>query len=67
MTHSPFNTSDSLHFVGIGGIGMSGLAQMCAGIGLKVSGSDRAVDNPENRRIFNALRNQGIAIYTQDG
>lgn len=67
MTHSPFNTSDSLHFVGIGGIGMSGLAQMCAGIGLKVSGSDRAVDNPENRRIFNALRNQGIAIFPQDG
>ena len=30
-----------MHFVGIGGIGMSGLAQMYAASGFRVSGSDR--------------------------
>ncbi len=29
-----------LHFTGIGGIGMSGLAELCAGAGCSVSGSD---------------------------
>jgi UDP-N-acetylmuramate--alanine ligase len=32
----------SLHFVGIGGAGMSGLALVCHGLGAAVSGSDRA-------------------------
>ena len=31
-----------LHFVGIGGAGMSGLALVCAELGAAVSGSDRA-------------------------
>ncbi len=31
-----------LHFVGIGGAGMSGLALVCAGLGAEVSGSDRS-------------------------
>ncbi len=31
-----------LHFIGIGGAGMSGLALVCAGLGASVSGSDRA-------------------------
>jgi UDP-N-acetylmuramate--alanine ligase len=31
-----------LHFIGIGGAGMSGLAVVCAGLGAKVSGSDRS-------------------------
>lgn len=56
-----------LHFVGIGGIGMSGLAQMCRALGCRVTGSDRALNNPENRRIFAALREQGIELYPQDG
>jgi UDP-N-acetylmuramate--alanine ligase len=30
-----------LHFIGIGGAGMSGLAVVCAGLGATVSGSDR--------------------------
>lgn len=56
-----------LHFVGIGGIGMSGLAQMCAYAGFVVSGSDRGSDRPENRRILDMLELQGIRIYPQDG
>jgi UDP-N-acetylmuramate--alanine ligase len=31
-----------LHFIGIGGAGMSGLAAVCAGLGAEVSGSDRS-------------------------
>ena len=32
--------SRRIHFIGIGGIGMSGLAQICVGQGLAVSGCD---------------------------
>ncbi len=56
-----------LHFIGIGGIGMSGLAQMCVHAGFSVTGSDRGSERPENRRILDALKAQGIVIYPQDG
>lgn len=58
---------NSLHFVGIGGIGMSGLAQMARSLGCQVSGSDRAVNRPENAVLFQALKMQGITLYPQDG
>ena len=45
---------ESLHFVGIGGIGMSGLAQLARSLGWRVTGSDRALDKPENAQIFQA-------------
>ena len=32
---------DTIHFVGIGGIGMSGLAQIMKNMGFKVQGSDQ--------------------------
>jgi UDP-N-acetylmuramate--alanine ligase len=35
-----------LHFVGIGGAGMSGLALVAHGLGATVTGSDRAADSP---------------------
>jgi UDP-N-acetylmuramate--alanine ligase len=35
-------SSRRLHFIGIGGAGMSGLALVCAGLGATVTGSDRA-------------------------
>lgn len=57
----------SLHFVGVGGIGMSALAQMSAALGLATTGSDRAAASPENARIFNALKAQSVQIYPQDG
>ena len=34
--------SRRLHFIGIGGAGMSGLALVCTELGANVSGSDRA-------------------------
>ncbi|MGA7339765.1 MAG: UDP-N-acetylmuramate--L-alanine ligase [Terracidiphilus sp.] len=35
-----FATSQHVHFVGIGGIGMSGIAEILLSLGMKVSGSD---------------------------
>jgi UDP-N-acetylmuramate--alanine ligase len=46
-----------LHFVGIGGAGMSGLALVAHGLGAAVTGSDRAAESPYLRR----LRDAGIA------
>ncbi len=57
----------SVHFVGIGGIGMSGIAQFFNWLGFRVSGSDRALDNPENKELFKKLTAQGIALFVQDG
>ena len=56
-----------LHFVGIGGIGMSGLASWCRTLGYKVSGSDRDAGKSENAHILSPLKAQGITIYPQDG
>ena len=33
---------DNIHFVGIGGIGMSGLAQIMKNMGFKIQGSDQS-------------------------
>lgn len=57
----------TIHFAGIGGIGMSGLAQSYRWAGFKVSGSDRALNNPENIELFAKLMKQGIKLYHQDG
>ena len=56
-----------LHFIGIGGIGMSGLAAAFRDLGYRISGSDRGADNPENAHIISPLREIGITIYPQDG
>ena len=56
-----------IHFIGIGGIGMSGLSAMYKAAGYEVSGSDRGADKPENQRILAPLKAQGIRIYPQDG
>jgi UDP-N-acetylmuramate--alanine ligase len=47
-----------IHFVGIGGIGMSGIAEVLANLGYTVQGSDVA-DNANVRR----LRDNGIAVH----
>lgn len=56
-----------IHFIGIGGIGMSGLSSMYLANGYEVSGSDRGADRPENQCILEPLKKQGIRIYPQDG
>lgn len=57
----------SLHFVGIGGIGMSGLASWCRALGYKVTGSDRDAGKSENSHILSPLQNSGVTIFPQDG
>ncbi|MCB1650809.1 MAG: UDP-N-acetylmuramate--L-alanine ligase [Alphaproteobacteria bacterium] len=47
-----------LHFIGIGGIGMSGIAEALRTLGYEVQGSDMA----ENANV-KRLRDQGIEIY----
>ncbi len=44
-----------LHFIGIGGAGMSGLALVCHGLGASVSGSDRSSSS-----YFERVRQAGI-------
>ncbi|MCX7624520.1 MAG: UDP-N-acetylmuramate--L-alanine ligase [Thermomicrobium sp.] len=46
----------SLHFLGVGGAGMSGLAELVAALGYRVSGCD-AVDSP----VLARLRADGVA------
>ena len=42
---------DVIHFVGIGGIGMSGLAQIMKNMGFKIQGSDQNKNKNTNRRM----------------
>jgi UDP-N-acetylmuramate--alanine ligase len=47
-----------IHFIGIGGAGMSGIALILKNLGYEVSGSDTAKSN-----LTNSLENAGIKIY----
>ena len=59
--------SARLFFVGIGGIGMSGLAQFLRWQGYAVAGSDRGLEEPARAQLYAQLRAQGIPLYPQDG
>ena len=48
-----------LHFVGIAGAGMSGLALVARSLGAGVSGSDRSIDSPYARRLHEA----GVRLF----
>lgn len=76
MTHDTVNTSDAgsdtvahgnfmrrinrVHFVGIGGAGMSGIADVMHTLGYKVSGSDIA-----SNAVTERLQKLGVTIYHQ--
>jgi UDP-N-acetylmuramate--alanine ligase len=53
-----FATSQHAHFIGIGGIGMSGLAEILLNLGMKVSGSDL-----RRGPITDRLAQLGATIY----
>jgi UDP-N-acetylmuramate--alanine ligase len=55
----------SVHFTGVGGIGMSALAQLLCAEGLTVTGSDRAWDQGRDAWLYDALRAQGIVLSSQ--
>ncbi len=57
-----------IHFVGIGGIGMSALAQLHAMAGDEVTGSDRLINKGfTNLQIWADLKKLGVKLYPQDG
>lgn len=55
----------SIHFIGMGGVGMNGLAQLAAQSGYSVTGSDRAYDSTSE--VFRAMEHLGVSIFPQDG
>ena len=55
------------HYAGLGGAGMSALAQFQAMTGGVVSGSDRAFDHGERAGLRQQLERLGIAVVPQDG
>lgn len=55
------------HFCGIGGSGMSPLAQVLLGQGHQISGSDRAYDNGQSMAKFQTLEKLGCTLFPQDG
>lgn len=57
----------SYHFVGVGGIGMSAIAQVLREKGHIVSGSDRNYDRGIAHDVFSKLSIHGISLYPQDG
>lgn len=54
-------------FCGIGGSGMSALAQLAKARGFAVKGSDRGFDNGNNQTLIKKLQSQGIELFSQDG
>lgn len=57
-----------IHFVGVGGIGMSALAQLHAMAGDEVTGSDRLINKGfTDLPIWKELKKLGVKLYPQDG
>ena len=48
--------SEIIHFVGIGGIGMSGLALIMKGLGFKIQGSDKSLNKNVERLKKNNIK-----------
>ncbi len=55
------------HLIGIGGVGMSALAQVLCARGWNVCGSDRDWDRRGGTSFLNKLRASGIDLFPQDG
>lgn len=60
MSKVSINEISRIHFIGIGGIGMSALARFFRNEKKQVSGSDRAAS-----AITEALEGEGVVIYTE--
>lgn len=58
MSHIDFNHPIHVHFIGIGGISMSGLADILFSKGFTISGSDQ-----KESELTRKLSSQGISIY----
>ena len=60
MDRSKIAISERIHFVGIGGIGMSGLAQIMRDMGFNVQGSDIV----KSKNVERCKKN-GIKVFTK--
>ena len=58
---------NSYFFCGIGGSGMSSIAQVLLHQGYGVRGSDRSRDRGLNRPLYENLAHQGVVFFPQDG
>ena len=58
MNKIKINLNQKIHFVGIGGIGMSGLAQIMTNMGFKIQGSDMV-----NSKNVERCRKIGIKVF----
>lgn len=58
---------DVVHVAGIGGVGMSALAQALLDAGATVTGSDRLLDAGDLTETLACLKAQGVTLYPQDG
>jgi UDP-N-acetylmuramate--alanine ligase len=56
-----------VHIVGVGGVGMSALAQILVDLGYRVTGSDRFLDQGETVPVFAQLEAAGVKFLPQDG
>ena len=58
MKKSNIHTKEIIHFIGIGGIGMSGIAELMLNLGYKIQGSDLYINNNIKR-----LQKKDIKIF----
>ncbi len=58
---------DDFFFIGVGGVGMSAIAQYLSGIGKSVSGSDRQFDASKKGDTQQKLEAENISCFKQDG
>jgi UDP-N-acetylmuramate--alanine ligase len=56
-----------IHIAGVGGVGMSALAELLLALGYQVSGSDRTLDQGGSAEAVEFLSRAGLTIYPQDG
>ncbi len=59
-------SNHNFFFIGVGGAGMSAIAQYLSGTGNTVAGSDRLFTNPENDYIKDQLEAENIKCFIQD-
>ena len=70
-----FKKIKSIHFIGIGGIGMSGIAELLNNLGFKITGSDiKASENVKRLESLgieisighspNNLKNADVVVYS---
>ena len=64
MYEIDFNKPLHIHFIGIGGISMSGLAEILLKEDFKISGSDASQNLKKNRKIQRAILHLWVFTYS---